>query len=352
MAYHGSDSMDGMKEVDLGPHPELDDGVLLVPSFIFRQPPSSLQGPRHRDFTLVDAERPDNSRIITIIAGPEEAKIQLPRILICTMSPIIADMLQKALKQQKKKIGALEHVPRFEGGLALLDDENTLDFASHGQARLRNPTLFLRDANPAAISALAYWLSNPKASMLSDKVLRRMLLFDFAGKHKDNCWCGRVMLRASGTLSPSICCPRHDPAVAISLICFAEEFQMTKLQHEMTKCLLISCGIDQVVEEQGEVPKLPHSIAFQRWVPEKSNFKDTIQYFLLSLTKDAAKKGFKELTGGEYEVCRLRKGARKDTGCVVERMVSFCGSFEVYFDMHHVNQESLVSKLKKTVLGE
>jgi hypothetical protein len=83
----------------------------------------------------VDAERPDNSRIITIIAGPEEAKIQLPRILICTMSPIIADMLQKALKQQKKKIGALEHVPRFEGGLALLDDENTLDFASHGQAR-------------------------------------------------------------------------------------------------------------------------------------------------------------------------------------------------------------------------
>jgi hypothetical protein len=90
----------------------------------------------------VDAERPDNSRTITIIAGPEEAKIQLPRILICTMSPVIANMLQKALKQQKKKLGALEHVPRFEGGLAVWDDENTLDFASHAQARLRNPTLF------------------------------------------------------------------------------------------------------------------------------------------------------------------------------------------------------------------
>jgi hypothetical protein len=344
--------MDDMKEVDLGPHPGVVDGVLLVASFIFRHSPSSLQGPRHGDFTLVDAERPDDSRNITIIAGPEEAKIQLPRILTCTMSPTIADMLQKALKQQKKKLGALEHVPQFEGGLALLDDENTLDFASHGQARLRNPTIFLRDANPAAIRALAYWLSNPKASMLFDKVFRRMLLFDLVGKHNDSCWCGRVMLRTPGTLSPSICCPRHDPAVAISLICFAEEFQITKLQHEITKCLLISCGIDQVVEEQAEMPKLPHSIAFQRWVPEKSDFKDTIQYFRLSLTKDAAKKGFKELTGGEYEVSRLRKGAWKDTGRVVERKVSFCGGFEVYFDVHHVNQESLVSKLKRAVLGE
>jgi hypothetical protein len=300
----------------------------------------------------VDAERPDNSRIITIIAGSEEAKVQLPRVLTCTMSPVIADMLQRALKQQQKKLGALEHVSRFEGGLALLDDENTLDFASHGQARLRNPTLFLRDANPAAIRALAYWLWNPKVSMVSDKVLRRMLLFDLPGKHKDNCWCGRVTLRTSGTLSPGICCPRHNPAIAISLICFAEEFQMTKLQHETTKCLLISCGIDQVVEEQDEMPKLPHSIAFQRWVPEKSNFKDAIQHFRLSLMKDASKKGFKELTGAEYEVSSLKKGAQKDTGCVFERKVSFCGSFEVYFDMHHVNQESLVSKLKRTVLGE
>jgi hypothetical protein len=297
MAYRGSDSMDDMKEVDLGQHPEVVDKVLLVVFFIFRHSPSSLQGPRHGDFTLVDAERPDNSRIITIIAGPEEAKIQLPRILICTMSPIIADMLQKELKQQKKKLGALEHVPRFESGLALLDEENTLDFVSHGQARLRNPTIFLRDANLAATGALAYWLSNPRASMLSDKVLRRMLLFDLPGKHKDNCWCGRVILRTSGTLSPSMCCPRHDLAVAISLICFAEEFQMTKLQQEITKCLLISCGFDQVVEEQAEVPKLPHSIAFQRWVPEKSNFKDTIQYFRLSLTKDVAKKGFKRTYG-------------------------------------------------------
>lgn len=300
----------------------------------------------------MDAERPDNSRTITIIAGPEEAKIQLPRILICTMSPVIANMLQKALKQQKKKLGALEHVPRFEGELALLDDENTLDFASHAQARLRNPIIFLRDANPASIRALAYWLSNPKASVLSDKLIRRMLLFDLAGKHKDSCWCGRIMLRTSGTLSPSICCTRHDPTVAISLICFAEEFQMTKLQHEITKCLLISCGIDQVVEEQVEMPKLPNMIAFQRWVPEKSNFKNTIQYFRLSLTKDAAKKGFKELTGGEYEISRPRKGARKDTDCMVERKMSFCGSFEVYFDMHHVKQESLMGKLMRAMLGE
>lgn len=140
-------------------------------------------------------------------------------------------------------------------------DENTLDFTSHGRTRLRNPTLFLRNANPKAIVALAYWLSNPEVSTLSDKALRRMLLFDLAGQHKDNCWCGRVTLKTSGTLSPSICCPSHDPAVATSLICFAE-FQMTKLQHEITKCLLISCGIDQVVEEQDEVPKLPYSFAF------------------------------------------------------------------------------------------
>jgi hypothetical protein len=262
MAYYSSDSMDDMKEVDLGPHPEVVDGVLLVVSFIFRHSPSSLQGPRHGDFMLVDAERPDNSRIITIIAGPEEAEIQLPRILICTMSPVTADMLQKALNQQKKKLGALEYVPRFEDGLALLDDENTLDFAGHGQVRLRNLAISLRDANPAAIRALAYWLSNPKASMLSDGVLRRMLLFNLAGKHKDSCCCGRVMLRTSGTLSPCICCPRHDPAVAISLICSAKEFRMTKLQHETTKCLLISCGIDQVVEAQVEMPKLPIASLF------------------------------------------------------------------------------------------
>ena len=68
--------------------------------------------------------------------------------------------------------------------------------------------------------------------------------------------------------------------------------------------------------------------------------------------ENAVKKGFKELTGGEYEASRLRKGAWKDTGCVAERKVSFCGSFEVYFDMHHVNHESLVNKLKRVVLGE
>lgn len=157
MAYHHADSMGGMKEVDLSPHPEVVDEVLLVVSFIFRYSPSSLRGPRRGDFTLVDAERPDNSHIITAIVGPEEAKIQLPRILICTMLPVIADMLQ-----QKKRLGALEHVPRFERGLTLKDDENTLDFASHEQTRLRNPTLLLPNANPVAIKALAYWLSNPK----------------------------------------------------------------------------------------------------------------------------------------------------------------------------------------------
>jgi hypothetical protein len=110
MAYYGSDSMDDMKEVDLGPHSEVVDGVLLVASFIFRHSPSSLRGPRHGDFTLVDAERPDNSRIITIIAGPEEVKIQLPRIIICIISPVIADRLQRALKQQKKRLGGLEQL--------------------------------------------------------------------------------------------------------------------------------------------------------------------------------------------------------------------------------------------------
>jgi hypothetical protein len=135
------------------------------------------------------------------------------------MSPVIADMLQ-----QQKRLGALEHVPRFEKGLTLKDDENTLDFASYEQTRLRNHTLLLPNANPVVIRALAYWLSNPKDSMLFDRVRRRTLLFNLAGQHKDSCWCGRVMRRTPGTLSPGVCCPRHDPAIAISLICFAEEF--------------------------------------------------------------------------------------------------------------------------------
>ena len=63
VAYHDSDSMDDIKDVDLGPHPEVVDGVLLVVSFIFRHSPSSLRKPRHGDF----AEQPDNSRIITAI---------------------------------------------------------------------------------------------------------------------------------------------------------------------------------------------------------------------------------------------------------------------------------------------
>jgi hypothetical protein len=89
-----------------------------------------------------------------------------------------------------------------------------------------------------------------------------MLLFDLAGQHKDNCWCGRIILRTSGTFSPAYTALGMAPPLPLL--------------------------------------KLPHSIAFQRWVPEKSNVKDTIQYFRL-LTKDAAKKGFKEVTGGEYE---------------------------------------------------
>jgi hypothetical protein len=304
----------------------------------------------------VDAERADNSRVITIIAGTEKAKIELPRILTCTMSPVIADMMQKALKQQQKKLGVLEQVPRFKDGLAVKDDKNILDFASRGQARLRNPTLFLHNASPAAMKALAHWFSDPQASLLSDGEFRRMLLFDSTEKHNDNCGCGRVDLRTSGTLSPSIYCPGHDPTAAISLISFAEEFQMTKLQYEVTKGLLINCGIDQFVEQQVELPRFPHSITFQRCIADKNNLRNAIQYFRLIIRKEAAEQGITELTGGECGVFGLRKGSLEETGPSVERNVSFWGSFEIYFDfwpsdVPHVSQESLVGRVKRTVLG-
>jgi hypothetical protein len=293
---------------------------------------------RDGDFTLVDAERPDNNCIITIIAGPEKAKIQLPQILTCTMSPIIADMMQKALKQQLKKVGALEHVPRFKDELAVNGDENIFDSASHGQTRLRNPSLFLHDANPAAITALAHWLSNPQVSMPSGGEFQRMLLFDMTEKYHGNCKCGLAELRTSGTLSPSIYCAGHDPTVAISLICFAQEFQMTKLQHEITKGLLITCGIDQTVDKQLDIVRYPHSITFQRCIADKTNFRNAIQHFRLTVRKEAAKKVVTEMTGGKYEVSDMRKGGLEVIDGGIERKISFWGSFEVQFGVCHVSQ--------------
>lgn len=299
----------------------------------------------------MDAEKPDNSRVIIIIAGPEKAKIQLPRILTCTMSPVIADMMQNAVKQYQKKLGAWEHVVRFQGGLVVNDDENILDFASRGQARLRNPSLFLHNANPAAIRTLAYWLSNPQVSMLLDRKFQRMLLCDMAEKLHDNCKCGLVELRTSGVLSPSIYCPEHDPTVAISLIYFAQEFQMTKLQHEITKGLLIICGIDQTVDKQLEILGFPQSITFQRCVADKTNFRNAIQHFRLTIAKESGEKVVTEMTGGEYEVSAMRKGGLEVIDSRSEQKISFWGSFEVQFGMCHVSESSLVSRLKRAVLG-
>ena len=295
----------------------------------------------------MDAERPDDTHLITIVAGLEKTKVHLPRTLTCTLSPVIADMMQKALKQQQKNYGAFEHVPRFKEGVEVNDDENILDFASHGQARLRNPTLFLRNTSPATVEALAYWLANPAASMLSEGKFRQMLLFDMTEKHNDYCKCGLM-----ASFPPSTYCAEHDPTVAISLICFAEEFQMTKLQHGTTKGLLVSCGIHQIVDKQLERPGSPHSVTFERCLADKVNAKTAIQYFRLTMTKEAAEKGVIDLTGAEYQISGLRKGELeiKDDG--VERNTSFWGRFEVHFEMHSVTQDTLACKLKRVVLGK
>ena len=98
----------------------------------------------------MNAERPDDTRLITIVAGLEKTKIQLPRTLTCTLSPVIADMMQKALKQQqqKKNHGAFEHVPRLKDGVEV-DDENILDFASHGQGTALQSYTLLAQHQPS-----------------------------------------------------------------------------------------------------------------------------------------------------------------------------------------------------------
>jgi hypothetical protein len=221
--------------------------------------------------------------------------------LTCTISPVIANIMQQALKQPQKKRGALEHVPRFKDGLVVRDNEIILDFASRGQARLRNPTLFLHNTKPVTIKALAHWLSNPQVSMLSDAEFRRMLLFDLTQKHNDYCGCGRVEYRMSGTLCPSTYCSGHDPTTAISLIYFAEEFQMTRLRHEITRGLQISCGIDQFVEQHLGLSQFAHCITFQRCVADERNFKTTTQYLRLTITEKAVEQGVTELTGGSMK---------------------------------------------------
>ena len=307
---------------------------------------------RDGDFALVDAEPPDNSRVLTVVAGPEQAKIQLPRTLSCTMSPVIADMMQKMLSQQKKNLGAFEHVPRFK----MEYQWRTTRTSSTSPAMGKHDSGILPSscATPTQRPSKHYLTGSriPAASVLSDGYFRRMLLFDLTEKHEDNCRCGHVDSRTPGMLSPSIYCPEHNPNVAISLICFAEEFQMTKLQKEITRGLLISCGIDQAVGKQVEDPRMPNSISFQRCVADMSNFKNAIQYFRLTLTEEAAVKGATDLTGAEYKVAGLRKGELEEINCSIERMVSFWGCFEVYFDMDHMSQESLVSRLKRAVLGK
>jgi hypothetical protein len=80
-----------------------------------------------------------------------------------------------------------KHVPWLEKGLALMGDENSLDFASHGPSTTLKSYPFSTERKSRVIRTLAYWFSNPKASMLSDKVRRRMLLLDLSGQQKDNC---------------------------------------------------------------------------------------------------------------------------------------------------------------------
>jgi hypothetical protein len=154
-------------------------------------------------------------------------------------------------------------VSTFKDELAVRGAENILNFASRGQARLRIPTLFLHNASPATIKALAHWLSNPQVSMLFDGEFRRMRLFDFTEQRNNSCGCGRVELRVSGTLSLGTYCSEHVPNAAISMICFAKEFHMAKLQHENTKGLLISCGIDQFVQEHVGFAQFPHRITLE-----------------------------------------------------------------------------------------
>ena len=303
---------------------------------------------RGEEFTLVDAERPDSSLVLTIIAGPEKAKLQLPRTLTCTMSPVVADMIHKALKKQhhKKNYGAFEHVPRFKNGVEVKDNENVLDFASEGQSRLRNPTLFLPDTSSATVKALAYWLAHPDASMLSEGEFRQMLLFDMTEPQNDYCGCGRMAL-----FPPSGYCREHDPTIAINLLCFAEKFQLTKLLHEVTKDLLINCGVHQVANRVVGGFGFPDSVTFRRCTADKANSKTALQYFRLSVTEQAAYKGITEFTGAEYQISGLRKGVLACSSSRINRNMSFWGSFEVHFELNQVSQFSLMSRLKRALLG-
>ena len=167
--------------------------------------------------------------------------------------------------------------------------------------------------------------------MLSGSEFREMLLFDMTEKHNDYCKCGLM-----ASFPPSTYCAKHDPTIAISLICFAEEFQMTKLQHEITKGLLLSCGIQQITNEQLERPRFPHSVTFERCLADKANVKNAVQYFRLTMTKEAAEKGVTDITGAEYQILGLRKGELEINDDGVEPNTSFWGRFEVHFEMHSV----------------
>lgn len=280
------------------------------------------------------------------------------------MSPVLADMMRRTLLKKArdtKDFRGLEHISRRRDDSQeskAHNDDNELDFASCGQARLLEPTLHLLKADPAAFKALVHWLCHSDDSVTSDLELQKLLRF--TSNPEKPCICSTICIRLSGVLSPANYCEGHDPTVAINLIRLGKELQMTKLCHVITKALLMACGFDKFLEKQVEEPKFPHSITFQRYIADKTSFRNALQHCRFTITAASAHKGLSEvseLTGAEYEMSAVREGELEEevaSSCM--RWVSILGSFEVSFDfwpddVPHVSQSSFTSKLKRMVLG-
>lgn len=287
---------------------------------------------RDDGFTMVDPETPHHSRLMAFIVGSEKRRFTLPRTLSCTVSPVFAKMMQDAVAKNTKKWTGWEHVSHLRDGSTdseAHNDAHKLDFASHGQARLRQPTFDLPNASPAAFQALTRWISHPVACISSDNVLCSMV-FQPKVLHY-HCLCFVLDHRSPGKLTSANYCTKHDPTVAINLIRLATDFKITKLQYAATKALLLASGIIDVVENQVDVSEYPNSITFQRAVAHKA--ANALQFFRLTVTNKAADNMDYELSGEEYEISGVREGefAGVDGDGCVRQMCAY-GSFEVYFD--------------------
>lgn len=73
------------------------------------------------------------------------------------MPPVVTEMMRTTLEKKAKDWKNWEHISdTHDGSIAseAHNDDHELDFASHGQARLLNPTFYMRHVSPAAFEAL------------------------------------------------------------------------------------------------------------------------------------------------------------------------------------------------------